>query len=117
MVITSPKFTFLKNKDFDFIMLLSGILFFLALVLYQKEYFVNFVHRESVDYSQIDVDYPFGNTLVIWLSFLSFAVGLALWARSIPCTNSWSYIPLDPSLTSGEPLEWMQKRKLSLSMP
>ena len=81
LVIASPKLAFLKNKNFGSLMLLSGLLLFLALVLSPKEYFVNLIHRASFDYSHVDVKYSIGSTLAMWLSFLSFAIGLALWIR------------------------------------
>lgn len=87
LVILYPKIGFVRNLRFGSVMILIGLFLILSFIP-PKDYFVNMIHGTTFDPGQIDVDYPAGNSVVLALSILSLAMGLASRIKQIHPTRS-----------------------------
>ena len=77
LVIFFPEKILARNYSFGATMVVIGLLLLLSLYLFSKEYSINLMHGTSFSRSQIDIDYPIGNIVTVFLALFSIIAGLA----------------------------------------
>ena len=75
-VILYPRVSALRRRRFSLLMSIIGLSLLVTLIFTPKDYFINLLHGTNFSPSQIDVDFPLGNSAVLGLSLLSLVVGL-----------------------------------------
>ena len=76
LVIFFPEKILARNYSFGATMVVIGLLLLLSLYLFSKEYSINLMHGTSFSRSQIDIDYPIGNPVTLFLALFSIIAGL-----------------------------------------
>ena len=75
LVVLYPRLSTLRSLKFSSLMIFIGLSLLLSFLFFPKDYFINLLHGTSFSPSQIDVDYPIGNSAVLGLSLLSIVIG------------------------------------------
>ena len=76
VILLYPRLNNVRSFRFSSFMPFIGLLLLLSFILTPRYYFINLLHGTNFSDSQIDIDYPVGNSVVWGLSLLSIALGL-----------------------------------------
>lgn len=76
VILLYPRLNNVRSFRFSSFMPFIGLLLLLSFILTPRYYFINLLHGTNFSDSQIDIDYPVGNSAVMGLSLLSITFGL-----------------------------------------
>ena len=77
LAILSPKTILARKHSFGTVMVAIGIFLIISLYLSPYEYFINLIHGTNLPGGAIDVEYPIGHIVTLYLAMFSIIVGLA----------------------------------------
>lgn len=76
LVILSPKIA--RKLNFGTIMVVIGLSLLISVYLSPYEYFINLIHGTNFPGGAIDVEYPIGHIVTLYLALFSIIIGLAM---------------------------------------
>ena len=76
LVILAPKTILARKYSFGTAMLVTGLVLIISLYLSPPEYFINLIHGTNFSGGAIDVEYPIGYAVTLFVAMFSIIVGL-----------------------------------------